>query len=629
MKHCTTDKCPQILDSSCVFYEGATLLFSGINTNDSVEVVIQKLNLKLESIPRINLDNYYTKTEVNTLINNIDLSNYFTKTEVNTNLATKLDKGTYAGTAQSLKDEIDNKANSSDVYKKNEIYSQTEINSFLSGKQNNLGYTPENITNKSDSYTASSSTTYTSSKALVDGLSTKLDKGTYTGTASDLFLNYENLTQAIQNEATARTNADNLKLNKPTTTSTTASYPYVVGENGNGGSARLPAGDLGKNFFNSDLSNTTARNHTMNAGVTLNTLGNPHTLSGLPNKNTDIANFRKVRVQNTGGLDSVVDSKNLLTDGVTSMTDAEKDAWRLAQRKTNETYSLNQPRIDFANPPIIDKTKNYIQYVSLIGLNLFLPPGSIIKIYKKSDDTLYKTITNFQSFQNRESILIIGEDFSTWLEEEYYFTVKNGITNIESIANKNIIIKVSNNFENLPIPNLTYSCNNPNVIITGNSTNLVENQAFNLKSNEPAITQQEIIEGVAIEISFVYAGWAWARFASRLSLGLCQADKGVSDYVIDLGVVSKENSRLYSLPDSLSNGTSLTQNGNNINTAFKIFIAIKNGIATIFCSEVNFIATVNYNNTSDLFLKLCCLDSGNSSEGGRLSYNGITRKIKL
>ena len=119
MKHCTTDKCPQILDSSCVFYEGTSLIFSGINTNDSVETVIQKLNLKLESFPIFNLNSYYKKTET---------------------------------------------------------YSQTEINGFLSGKQNTIGYTPENSANKSDSYTASSSTTYASTKALVDGLATKQEK---------------------------------------------------------------------------------------------------------------------------------------------------------------------------------------------------------------------------------------------------------------------------------------------------------------------------------------------------------------------------------------------------------------------------------------------------------------------
>ena len=123
MKHCTTDKCPQILDSSCVFYEGTSLIFSGINTNDSVETVIQKLNLKLESIPVFNSNNYYNKIE---------------------------------------------------------------INDFLSGKQNSIGYTPENVSNKSDSYTESSSITYASTKALVDGLATKLNKGIYTGTAQDL-----------------------------------------------------------------------------------------------------------------------------------------------------------------------------------------------------------------------------------------------------------------------------------------------------------------------------------------------------------------------------------------------------------------------------------------------------------
>ena len=46
---------------------------------------------------------------------NVDVSNYYTKSEtfsqsqINTYLSTKLDKGTYTGTAQSLKNEIDSK----------------------------------------------------------------------------------------------------------------------------------------------------------------------------------------------------------------------------------------------------------------------------------------------------------------------------------------------------------------------------------------------------------------------------------------------------------------------------------------------------------------------------------------
>jgi len=45
--------------------------------------------------------------------------------------------------------------------------------STFNAKQNSLGFTPEDVANKSDSYTVSSSATYASTKALVDGLATK------------------------------------------------------------------------------------------------------------------------------------------------------------------------------------------------------------------------------------------------------------------------------------------------------------------------------------------------------------------------------------------------------------------------------------------------------------------------
>lgn len=72
-----------------------------------------------------------------------------------------------------VKRRLNSSGDLSNYYTKLETFSQTEIHGFLSGKQNTIGYTPENIANKSDSYTASSSTTYASTKALVDGLATK------------------------------------------------------------------------------------------------------------------------------------------------------------------------------------------------------------------------------------------------------------------------------------------------------------------------------------------------------------------------------------------------------------------------------------------------------------------------
>ena len=53
------------------------------------------------------------------------------------------------------------------------VASQKATKAYADTKQTALGFTPENVANKSDSFTASSSTTYATTKALVDGLATK------------------------------------------------------------------------------------------------------------------------------------------------------------------------------------------------------------------------------------------------------------------------------------------------------------------------------------------------------------------------------------------------------------------------------------------------------------------------
>ena len=71
----------------------------------------------------------YTKTETDGLIANINLSSYYDKPEINTILSNKWDTTTYNSG-------ISFKANISDVYYKNMLYTQTEINNLLSSKLN-------------------------------------------------------------------------------------------------------------------------------------------------------------------------------------------------------------------------------------------------------------------------------------------------------------------------------------------------------------------------------------------------------------------------------------------------------------------------------------------------------------
>ena len=46
---CSATPCPILLDSACVFYEGANLVYTGINTNDSVQTALQKIDAAIGS----------------------------------------------------------------------------------------------------------------------------------------------------------------------------------------------------------------------------------------------------------------------------------------------------------------------------------------------------------------------------------------------------------------------------------------------------------------------------------------------------------------------------------------------------------------------------------------------------
>lgn len=62
--HCNTPSCPIMLDSKCAFYEGANLVYIGVNTNDSIQLVIEKLNTIIHNISPLSIGTTTKKTGI-------------------------------------------------------------------------------------------------------------------------------------------------------------------------------------------------------------------------------------------------------------------------------------------------------------------------------------------------------------------------------------------------------------------------------------------------------------------------------------------------------------------------------------------------------------------------------------
>ena len=151
-------------------------------------------------------------------------------------------------------------------------------------------------------------------------------------------------------------------------------YNRVMVLDADGKAGTKDASDLGKNFANTDLVVTTNRKHTGTGSVEF---GFPFTCSnasvrysGLVDKSADATYNRLLGMDSQGNLNEV--GIYALTNEMSKSTNAQKDAWRVASLKSNEKFSVGQPRIDTLLPPIVSKEVSYKQYVTITGINLFI-----------------------------------------------------------------------------------------------------------------------------------------------------------------------------------------------------------------------------------------------------------------
>lgn len=305
---------------------------------------------------------------------------------------------------------------------------------------------------------------------------------------SDLDLIEEGITTQAEFNSDTRQKLD-LKLEIPSVEGSSQDYPKIIGLDDNGNVAKLPAGDLGKNMMNADLTNISARSHTLNAPFSINTLGNEYKISGLPNKNTDVSNFQKVMVQNSAGVNAIVDNKNLLIGTPQQMTEAERTAWKTAM---NGGWSTGTMSVAMITPPVVDKqNKNY--WLTLRGANLnFNPTSFSLQIVANDGTTLIATIPNSQVQLYSDGLsLTFYYNFKDLPTGNYKLRLWNGVASyITGVQNTIEIVQTlsSVNLSSTTWEKLAFTSNQADNILqlsggTGTYNASTANKTFNADDN--------------------------------------------------------------------------------------------------------------------------------------------------
>lgn len=332
--------------------------------------------------------------------------------------------------------------------------------------------------------------------------------------------NVDNTTDALKPVSTPQLTALNLKLDKPTTTITDTASKWAVLVDSLGDSFKVLAGDLGKNIANSKLVSVLNAGLDLGANWTLDTKGYLYKILGLSNKSAD-ATYDLLLGTDVSGNIAKVSGFTAFNKAMAAATDLQKDAWRMASRKSNESYSIGQPIIDAVTPPIVANNTTAVQYIVLVGTNLFVDnvtPTASVSMINKVTGVIYP-ITNYTVLQTFPNIISFGNNMSQYPTGEYYFrVVHNGV---ESLPNQISTLKVVSALILQPLPPLTWDVfevnpankvTPPSLFSTGISfinddypTTVAEAYTASFKTNESLVTLAEIDNGgVAIVLDITY-----------------------------------------------------------------------------------------------------------------------------
>ena len=322
----------------------------------------------------------------------------------------------------------------------------------------------------------------------------------------------------------------------------------------------------GKNIANTDLQ--------IPAGTvrTLDVTGAKFQIKGKANANND-ASFNRRPVENANGEQRYVEASALIKrdalNAMQTMSDAEKDAYRLAMRKSNENYSSGTPRVDFFLPFIVKK-EDKLQYISIKGLNLFLPPNSSVYLINHSTNEEH-FIDNVSTSPQDPTTLVFTFNFKDLPLGEYRLKiVSNGLNNLDKTT-----FKLVESLTNSPIPNLTWQTQsktgwtqNPETYAresvvkwkvgtnydefggSGLNTNIT---VFGAISNEPLIDRDLMKKNFILKLKSTISGAGFSGvtgYQGGFIFGLTKNGVLDIDKAIDFGLNSQNQSGGMILPGS-------------------------------------------------------------------------------
>lgn len=278
------------------------------------------------------------------------------------------------------------------------------------------------------------------------------------------------------------------KLDKPYMDGNAQEYPKVLGLDNNGNTATLPAGDLGKNIANSELTSVAGAGLILGADWDLNTSGHQYSISGLSDVSTNPV-FNKFLSQDDSGKIGKTNGIQPFLSLPSTLSESDKIAWKTAM---NGGWTTNTMSVAVISPPLADNSdKDY--WFTVKGANLNLPPTSfsvelmsadgnnVIALIPNNQVQLYTTGTDLVFYYNFKDIPVGTYRLRLWNGVAYYVT---GAV---------VTIKVVDQLIPLSIGSLTWETIQKTIGVANVVTASGNTVAFNVvNANLPVANTQEI-----------------------------------------------------------------------------------------------------------------------------------------